>query len=318
MDWLGKYPDNPAQKFLGENNTRQRHGAGMRPSLARVPRVPRSHRTAIRCAARPRPGALELLLRLGRVGDGRQRYRGSRRRLVQDRRRGPALQPARSVRHGARSAIRRCRRSSTWRIPTNMSATPHAASRRRRSASRSTERGGTSSSRTSSRSKARARRPQPIRPRVHRQAFVYLVSTGKTADNGQVAKVDGIRRAWEAILPSGDRQADAGDHDAALRRRRRASTLTSPSSIIASMKQLVAAILVALIGRALRGAARFVRQSAEPSSSLKKLDAHRAAGASRRSRRKSCRAPSSSSAAAIASCTRKRSATARSCRQSSR
>ena len=62
----------------------------------------------------------------------------------------------------------------------------------------------------------RARRLQPIRRSVHRQAFVYLVSAGKVADNGQVAKVDGIRRAWEAILPAGDGQADAGDHDAAL------------------------------------------------------------------------------------------------------
>jgi hypothetical protein len=37
-------------------------------------------------------------------------------------------------------------------------------------------------------------------PRVHRQAFVYLVSAGKTADSGQVSKVDGIRRAWESFF----------------------------------------------------------------------------------------------------------------------
>ena len=36
--------------------------------------------------------------------------------------------------------------------------------------------------------------------RVHRQAFVYLVSAGKAPDNGQVAKVDGIRRAWEGFF----------------------------------------------------------------------------------------------------------------------
>jgi hypothetical protein len=36
--------------------------------------------------------------------------------------------------------------------------------------------------------------------RVHRQAFVYLVSSGKTADPGQVSKLDTIRRAWEAFF----------------------------------------------------------------------------------------------------------------------
>jgi len=36
--------------------------------------------------------------------------------------------------------------------------------------------------------------------KVHRQAFVYLVSSGKTADPGQVSKVDSIRRAWETFF----------------------------------------------------------------------------------------------------------------------
>ena len=36
--------------------------------------------------------------------------------------------------------------------------------------------------------------------KVHRQAFVYLVSSGKTADPVQVNKVDLIRRAWEAFF----------------------------------------------------------------------------------------------------------------------
>ena len=37
-------------------------------------------------------------------------------------------------------------------------------------------------------------------PRVHRQAFIYLVSNGKSADAGQVAKVDTIRKAWETFF----------------------------------------------------------------------------------------------------------------------
>ena len=37
-------------------------------------------------------------------------------------------------------------------------------------------------------------------PRVHRQAFIYLVSNGRTADSGQVSKLDSIRKAWEAFF----------------------------------------------------------------------------------------------------------------------
>jgi hypothetical protein len=33
-------------------------------------------------------------------------------------------------------------------------------------------------------------------PRVHRQAFVYVVANGTTLDNAQVSKLDGIRKAW--------------------------------------------------------------------------------------------------------------------------
>ena len=37
-------------------------------------------------------------------------------------------------------------------------------------------------------------------PRVHRQAFIYLVSSGRTADSGQVSKLDTIRKAWETFF----------------------------------------------------------------------------------------------------------------------
>ena len=36
--------------------------------------------------------------------------------------------------------------------------------------------------------------------REHRQAFVYLVSAGRSADSGQVAKIDRFRRAWETFF----------------------------------------------------------------------------------------------------------------------
>jgi hypothetical protein len=37
-------------------------------------------------------------------------------------------------------------------------------------------------------------------PRTHRQAFIYIVSSGRTLDGTQVAKLDGIRRLWEAFF----------------------------------------------------------------------------------------------------------------------
>jgi hypothetical protein len=37
-------------------------------------------------------------------------------------------------------------------------------------------------------------------PRVHSQAFVYIVGAGRSVDAGQVAKVDRIRRQWEAFF----------------------------------------------------------------------------------------------------------------------
>lgn len=37
-------------------------------------------------------------------------------------------------------------------------------------------------------------------PKVHRQAFVYIVGAGRPVDAGQVAKVDRIRRQWETFF----------------------------------------------------------------------------------------------------------------------
>jgi len=37
-------------------------------------------------------------------------------------------------------------------------------------------------------------------PRVHRQAFLYVVGAGRSVDSGQVAKVDRIRQQWEAFF----------------------------------------------------------------------------------------------------------------------
>jgi hypothetical protein len=47
-------------------------------------------------------------------------------------------------------------------------------------------------------------------PRVHRQAFILVVGLGRSPDAGQIAKVDRIRRAWEAFF----RQATDGRMEA--------------------------------------------------------------------------------------------------------
>jgi large repetitive protein len=36
--------------------------------------------------------------------------------------------------------------------------------------------------------------------KVHRQAFIYLVSAGRSQDAGQIDKVDRIRRQWEPFF----------------------------------------------------------------------------------------------------------------------
>ena len=37
-------------------------------------------------------------------------------------------------------------------------------------------------------------------PKTHRQAFVYVVSSGRSVDSGQVAKLDNIRKQWEIFF----------------------------------------------------------------------------------------------------------------------
>jgi len=39
-------------------------------------------------------------------------------------------------------------------------------------------------------------------PRVHSQAFIHLVSAGRTADAANVAKIDRFRTAWESFFLS--------------------------------------------------------------------------------------------------------------------
>jgi hypothetical protein len=55
-------------------------------------------------------------------------------------------------------------------------------------------------------------------PRIHRQAFLYVISNGRATDSGEVGKIDGFRRAWETFFSG------------ATERRMRAETRLSPPS----------------------------------------------------------------------------------------
>jgi hypothetical protein len=55
-------------------------------------------------------------------------------------------------------------------------------------------------------------------PRIHRQALLYVISAGRAVDSGEVATIDGFRRAWETFFSG------------ATERRMRAETRLRPPS----------------------------------------------------------------------------------------
>ena len=198
MDWLGKYPDNPLSRFLGENNTVSVLGQES------------GHRWLAFLEFRDRTGTRSDVL-LGRdlahwsfffdsdasvmEGNDIEDQGGGSFRTVGAVKRYSALDQY------AMGLLAPSQVPSFFYVenPVNMSAT-----RTRESAP---EVGVTFNG---------TRRDVLIgdvvsvlgprvptaadSPRVHRQAFIYLVSNGKAADPGQVAKVDTIRKAWETFF----------------------------------------------------------------------------------------------------------------------
>jgi len=209
MDWLGKYPDNPSQKFLGENNTvslmGQECGHRWLAFLEFIDRTSGQRSDALlgRDLAHwsfffDSDASVMEGNDIDDLGGGAFRTVGAVQRyslldqyamgLVPD----TAVPPFFYV-----------------ESPTNMSA-----SRTRESAPEV----GITFSGTKRTILIKdiidalgARSPSSAdSARVHRQAFLYIVSAGKTADSGQVAKVDGIRRAWETFfLQATDRRMQA-------------------------------------------------------------------------------------------------------------
>jgi len=198
MDWLGKYPDSPTQKFLGENNTVSVMGQES------------GHRWLAFLEFRDRTGQRSDQL-LGRDLAHWSFFFDSDASVME----GNDIQDLGGGSFKTVAAVQRYSLLDQYAMglvpdtavppffyvenPTNMSATRKPES--------APEVGITFNGTRRDvliqdvQAIVGVRSPSAAdSPRVHRQAFVYLVSGGKTADSGQVAKVDGIRRSWEGFF----------------------------------------------------------------------------------------------------------------------
>jgi len=198
MDWLGKYPDNPAQKFLGENNTVSVLGQEC------------GHRWLAFLEFRDRTGQRSQAL-LGRDLAHWSFFFDSDASVME----GNDIEDLGGGSFRTVAAVQRYSRLDQYAMgllsasdvggffyvesPTNMSSS--------RTAESAPEVGITFNGTRRDVLMQDVTAIQGDRvpsaadsAKVHRQAFVYLVSSGKTADPGQVSKVDSIRRAWETFF----------------------------------------------------------------------------------------------------------------------
>jgi hypothetical protein len=198
MDWLGKYPDNPTQKFLGENSTVSVLGQES------------GHRWLAFLEFRDRTNQQSQAL-LGRDLAHWSFFFDSDASVME----GNDIEDLGGGSFRTVGAVQRYSRLDQYAMgllsefsvgeffyvenPTNMSSN--------RTSESSPEIGvtfnGTRRDVLISDIVAILGRREPSAAdsaRVHRQAFVYLVSSGRTADAGQVSKLENIRRAWEAFF----------------------------------------------------------------------------------------------------------------------
>ena len=208
MDWLGKYPDDPTQRFLGENNTLSVLGQEV------------GHRWLAFLEFRDHTGTRSDAL-LGRdhahwsfffdsdasvmegndiedLGGGSFRTIGAVQRYSRLDQYAMGLRPDR---RGAAVLLRRRARS------TSRSRTIANPRQQVGVTFNGTRRDVLIEDIVAIHGRASAVRAES--PRVHRQAFVYVVGAGRTVEAGQVAKLDRIRRAWEAFFLRSHRRPDA-------------------------------------------------------------------------------------------------------------
>jgi len=195
MDWLGKYPDDPTQKFLGENNTLSVLGQEV------------GHRWLAYVDFRDRTGARSDVL-LGRDLAHWSFFFDSDASVME----GNDIEDLGGGQFRTVDAVKRYSRLDQYmmglippsQVPTFFYVESPNSSKARGDAPQ------VGVSFTGTRREVLiddviavngARSPSSdAAPHSFRQAFIYVVSNGRTADAGQVAKLDRIRSQWEAFF----------------------------------------------------------------------------------------------------------------------
>ena len=198
MDWLGKYPDDPTQRFLGENNTLSVLGQEV------------GHRWLAFLEFRDRTGARSQAL-LGRGLAHWSFFFDSDASVMEgndiEDLGGGAFRTAAAVQRYSRLDQYAMGLLSESQVPPFFyveSPTNVVPSRGSEDAPRVgvTFNGTRRDVLIQDITAVEGPRAPSVAdsPKTHRQAFVYLVGNGKTVDAGQVDKVDRIRRQWEAFF----------------------------------------------------------------------------------------------------------------------
>ena len=195
MDWLGKYPDNPDAKFLGENNTLSVMGQEV------------GHRWLAYMDFRDHTGVTSDAL-LGRDLAHWSFFFNSEASVME----GNEITDLGGGQFKTTDAVKRYSHLDQYAmglipsssVPTMFYVESPNSSHAREDAPQI----GVTFSGT--------RRDFPVddiialngarspsatdAPKTHRQAFIYVVSSGRSADSGQVAKLDNIRKLWEVFF----------------------------------------------------------------------------------------------------------------------
>lgn len=196
MDWLGKYPDDPNQKFLGENNTLSVLGQEV------------GHRWLAYVDIRDHTGATSDVL-LGRDLAHWSFFFDSDASVME----GNEIEDLGGGQFRTVDAVKRYSRLDQYimgLVPSSAVSPffyvegPTGTTRERASAPRIGE------TFTGTRRdlliddviavNGRRDPPSDKAPRTFRQAFAYIVTAGRNTDSSQVSKLDNIRRQWESFF----------------------------------------------------------------------------------------------------------------------
>jgi hypothetical protein len=195
MDWLTKYPDDPGQKFLGENNTLSVLGQEV------------GHRWLAYLEFKDRTGTRSKAL-LGRDDAHWSFFFNSDASVME----GNAIEDQGGGQFRTVDAVKRYCRLDQYAmglVPPS-AVPPFFYVESPNSPKVKTDAPSIGVSFTGTRRDVLvddviaihgARSPAAAdSPRTHRQAFIYVVTNGRTADAAQVAKLDKIRTQWEAFF----------------------------------------------------------------------------------------------------------------------